>query len=331
MSPRPLRWGVLGAAWIARRALLPALRAAGDEVVALASSRPAAGRALAAEFEIPYFFERYEAVLEIPLDAVYVPLPNSLHRGWTLAALEAGKHVLCEKPLALSALEAEEMGRAAARRGLALAEAVMYRYHPRWQVVHRALRQGRLGQLRHLQGRFTFPLAEGANPRWEADLGGGALLDVGSYLINASRWLAGEPGRVLARGFERHGVDSDDSILLEFRGPGCPAAAELACGFDATESQELVLVGTEGTLRVPKPFTAWTGEEIPLELERQLGGPVELLPTPAADPYQLMVEAFGRSVRDGTPLPTGARDGERNLRVLDACRRSMATAAWERP
>ncbi|MGH7611650.1 MAG: Gfo/Idh/MocA family protein [Candidatus Dormibacteria bacterium] len=331
MSSRPLRWGVLGAAWIARRALLPAIRACGDELVALASSRPESGRELARDFEIPYFFERYEAVLEIPLDAVYIPLPNSLHRPWALQAIAQGKHVLCEKPLALSAAEAAEMGQAAARRGLVLAEAVMYRYHPRWQLLRRTLAQGRIGRLRHLQGSFTFPLADGPNPRWIAELGGGALYDVGCYLVNASRWLAGEPELVLARQSCRHGVDSDTSILLQFPSSLGPVSAELVCGFDAAESQQLLLVGSEATLRVPKPFTAWTAEEIPLWLSTAPGGMEQELPTPAADPYQLMVEAFGRSVREGRPVATGARDAEANLRVLDACRRSAPTTSWERP
>jgi predicted dehydrogenase len=331
VTAAPLRWGVLGAADIASKAVIPAIIAAGGELVALASRDPERGGEMAARFQIPRLCLTYQALLEADLEAVYIPLPNSLHRPWTLRAVAAGKHVLCEKPLALTAAEAMEMREAAADRGVVLAEAVMYRYHPRWQLIHGLVADGRLGSLRHLQGSFTFPLGPEPDIRWDPALGGGALYDVGSYLVNACRWLAGEPTRVLTRAELRHGVVSDGSMLLEFKTPAGPVSAELAYGFESAEHQRLELIGTEASLTVPKPFTAWREEAIPLWMSPTPGGTSRRIPTPAADPYQEMVAAFTARVRGGPPLPTEAEDAELGLRVLDAGHRSLVTEGWEIP
>jgi len=331
VTVRPLRWGVLGAAAIARQAVLPAIQAAGGEVVALASRDPRRGRRLAADFGIPLLCSQYQALLESDLDAVYIPLPNSLHLPWTLRAMAAGKHVLCEKPLTLNAAEARQMVRAAKSHQVVLTEAVMYRYHPRWALVRQLVAEGRLGHLRHLQGSFTFTLRPPPDIRWKSALGGGALYDLGSYLVSACRWLAGEPQRVLARARNRHGVDSDGSVLLEFAGAGGPLSAELAYSFEAAEHQSLELIGSDASLTIPKPFTAWRGEAIPVRLRSVPTGSEESIPTPAADPYLEMVSAFTAAVREGLPLSTDAHDGELGLRVLEACQRSLVSQSWERP
>lgn len=331
MTAAPLRWGVLGAADIANKAVIPAILAAGGDMAALASRDPERGGAMAAAFGIPQLCPSYEALLEADLDAVYIPLPNSLHRAWALRAVAAGKHVLCEKPLALTAAEAKEMGEAAANAGVVLAEAVMYRYHPRWQVIRGLVSDGSLGSLRHLQGTFTFPLRPESDIRWDPALGGGALYDVGSYLVNATRWLAGEPTRVLTRAELRHGVVSDGSMLLEFEATQGPLSAELAYSFESAEHQRLELIGTEASLTIPKPFTAWHEEAIPLWLSPVPGGTSRRIPTPAADPYQEMVSAFTDRVGGGAPLPTEAEDAELGLRVLDAGHRSHLSGGWEIP
>lgn len=329
MTAARLRWGVLGAADIANKAVIPAILGAGGELVALASRDPKRGREMAARFEIPQLCPSYEALLEVDLDAVYIPLPNSLHRSWTLRAVAAGRHVLCEKPLALTAAEAMEMRGAAAKAGVVLAEAVMYRYHPRWQLIRELVADGNLGSLRHLQGTFTFPLGPEPGIRWEPSLGGGALYDVGSYLVNACRWLVGEPTRVLARADLTHGVVSDGSMLLEFETPRGPTSAELAYSFESAEHQQLELIGTEASLTIPKPFTAWHKEAIPLWMSPTPGGTSRRIPTPAADPYQKMVSAFTARVGGGALLPTEADDAELNLRVLDAGHRSQVSGVWE--
>ena len=331
MTDAPLRWGVLGAADIARKAVMPAIQAAGGELVALASRDPERGRELTSRFTIPRLCLSYQELVETELDAVYIPLPNSLHLPWTLQAVAAGKHVLCEKPLALTAAEVRQMQDAAQDHGVVLAEAAMYRYHPRWQAVHRLIAEGEIGRLRHLQGSFTFRLGPSPNIRWNRALGGGALYDIGSYLVSACRWLAGEPSRVLARAEMRRGVDSDGSLLLEFPSSHGPVSAELAYSFDSAEHQQLEVIGTKGSLLIPTPFTAWRDEEIPVWLSQDSASAARSVATPAADPYQAMVAAFTARVRGGPLLPTAPEDSELGLKVLDAARRSVDSASWERP
>ena len=323
----PLRWGVLGAAWVARQAMLPALRAAGAPVVAIAARDPERARACAQAFGIPTVHPSYEAVCADPaVEAVYIPLPTHLHRPWALRAAAHGKPVLCEKPLAESAAAAEEMRQAFAVRGLLLGEAVMYRYHPRWPALRALVDGGELGALRHLSAAFTFPLDPAPNYRWEAACGGGALLDVGSYGVNAVCWLAGgAPEAVAACSVARGGVDLETTAVLRF--PGGPTATVVA-GFGSAEHQVLTVIGTRGTLTVPRPFTAWTAESYPATLVRD--GAAEPIPMVAADPYAAMVQAFTRAVRAGQPFATTAAEGCRTLHVLDACRRAAGHQRWER-
>ncbi|HUY54024.1 MAG TPA: Gfo/Idh/MocA family oxidoreductase [Candidatus Nanopelagicaceae bacterium] len=330
MSRRTLRWGVLGAARIAAQAVVPALQAAGDQVLVLGSRDPGRGRAAAAKMGIPMAVDGYQGVLEQDLDAIYVPLPNALHRPWVLAALASGKHVLCEKPLGLSALEAEEMAAAAQRAQLVLAEAVMYRYHPRWQLVMDLVRRGELGAVRQLSGGFSFRLRPPPDVRWEGELGGGALYDVGSYLINASRWVVGrEPERAVALATLRRGVDESTSMLLEFA-PGQGTAATLAalsCGFATAGSEWLRIEGDQAAISIPKPFTAWHDERPPILVDGPVGE--RRIDSPAADPYLEMVAAFGRAVEALAPVQTSAEDAAGTLAVVDACRASWLSGTWQ--
>ncbi len=317
---------MLGAAWVARQAVLPALRATGAPVVAIAARDPERARACAQDFGIAAVHQGYEAVCADPaVEAVYIPLPNHLHRPWALRAAAHGKAVLCEKPLAETAAAAEEMGQAFAQRGLLLGEAVMYRYHPRWTALRALVDAGRLGELRHVAAAFTFPLDPAPGHRWEAACGGGALLDVGSYGVNAACWLLGAaPEAVAASSVARGDVDLETTAVLRF--PGGPTATVVA-GFGAAEHQVLTLIGSRGTLTVPRPFTAWVAESHPANLVRD--GAEETIPMTAADPYAAMVEAFTRAVRRGDPFATTAAEGCRTLAVLDACRRAARHQRWE--
>ncbi len=268
--------------------------------------------------------EGYQAVLERDLDCVYIPLPNSEHRPWTLAALARGRHVLCEKPLALSEAEALEMAAAASASGRVLGEAVMYRYHPRWALVRKIVSAGELGEVRLISGNFSFTLGSGVDYRWDPTLGGGALYDVGSYLVSAARWMAGrEPTQVKSVAVLARGVDLAASISLCF--PSQPGAGEclaaLACGLDAAESEWITIEGTQGAVRLERPFTAWHTEALPVV--RRLGARgSEELAVPATNPYTEMVRAFHAAVTTGQPLLTTAVDGAANLAVLDRCRKS---------
>jgi predicted dehydrogenase len=305
--------------------VVPAIRAAGGEVVAVGSRDLERAQRMARELGIPEALPGYEAVLAAPLDCIYLPLPNSLHLEWAVRALAAGKHVLCEKPLALSAEEALAMERAARTHGRVLAEALMYRYHPRWEQALRLLRSGVIGEPRHVAGSFAFRLAPGDDYRWRAELGGGALYDVGSYLISASRQVfSAEPLRALAAARMREGVDVRCDLLLDF---GELGSAALGCAFNRGESQWLRVEGDEGTLRIPLPFTAWTGQQLPLYLARSPVGAEERLETQAADPYREMAGQFMRAVRTRELPLTAAWEAAANLAVLDACRGSMASGA----
>jgi xylose dehydrogenase (NAD/NADP) len=288
----PLRWGVLGAAWIADRALLPALREAeGSELLAIASRDPSRARELAVRHGIPRVHADYAALLGDPeVDAVYVPLPNSLHLPWTQRALAAGKHVLCEKPLALNATEAHEMADAARSAGRLLMEAGMYRFQPRMRALVASLAGA---EIRHLSAAFAFPIQAVDNYRLRPELGGGALLDVGFYVADVARWLLGEPERVEAV-IRSDAVDMTCSALLGFAGG---AQAALFASFESAEHQELVVVCADRVVRLEWPFT----------------------PQPD-DQYRLMVEAFCEAVRTGAEPPLPLESTIANMRLLDRIR-----------
>jgi predicted dehydrogenase len=238
----------------------------------------------------------YDAVLDDPeVDAVYVPLVNTLHREWTLRALASGKHVLCEKPLGMNAAEAEEMATAARDARLHLMEAFMYRFHPRAQAFVASVRDAL-----YVHATFGFNLSDPSNYRMHASLGGGALLDVGCYTVNVSRWILGEPDGVLAT-LKRDrsggdGVDTTVTGLLHFAGG---ATASVWASFDSPEGQELVVVESERTQRLAMPFSAWRDPD---------------------DPYQLMVESFADSVIENRPVAIPPEDSIANMRVLDRIR-----------
>jgi xylose dehydrogenase (NAD/NADP) len=284
-----LRFGILGAADIARKALIPAIDAAANaELVGLASRNFERGRRL---FAGRVYGDYLELIDDPKVDAVYLPLPNNLHREWTLRALAAGKHVLCEKPLALNAQEADEMAAAAERSGRLLMEAFMYRFHPRIRSIVAGLRHNPPADL---VARFGFPIDAPGNYRLDPALGGGALLDVGCYTINLARWVLGEPEWVEAKGHSAQ-VDLTVEMTLGF---ASGARAELFASFETPETQRL----EAGGVIVEKPFTAWKD------------------PT---DPYQAMVEEFSAAALGGSAAPLSLQDSIANLRVVDAVRRSL--------
>jgi predicted dehydrogenase len=290
-------WGVLGAAWIAGRAVLPAIAASRNgRLISIASRDRARARKFAAEHSIQRVAADYDAVLADPdVDAVYIPLVNNLHLEWTLRAFDAGKHVLCEKPLAMNAIEAERMAEAASRSGRLLMEAFMYRFHPRARAFVDGLR-GR--PILHVHSTFGFREEDRDNYRMIRELGGGALLDVGCYTVNVARWLLGEPSTVLAQAHVDPEADVDVSTgaLLGFDGG---ATASLWCSFESGEDQRLIVITRDGTSVLERPFSAWRDPE---------------------DPYQLMVESFADSVLSATPVELPLEDTIANMRVLDRIR-----------
>ena len=317
-----LRWGILSTADIARNKVIPGLRkAARCEIVAIASRDDRRAAEAAAELGIPRAHGSYEALLADPeVDAVYIPLPNHLHAEWTIAAARAGKHVLCEKPLALTAADAERMGEASRAAGVHLMEAFMYRLHPSWVAVRELVAAGRIGRLVAVDSWFSYFNDDLANIRNQADVGGGALFDIGCYCINLSRMLfGGEPRDVQAwlRRDEDAGVDVVTSALLAFD----DGVATFTCSTRAEPDQRVHIHGTTGRITVPIPFNI--PPDRPTEIWLTAGGdpPVapstEVLRFETADPYMVEGERFAAAVLDGLPTPTPVEDAVANLRVIE--------------
>ena len=273
--------------------MLPAIAASTNgRIVAMASRQPERAREMLSPYSDARVAESYDTVLaDREVDAVYIPLPNSLHREWTLRALDAGKHVLCEKPLGLDAGEAEEMAAAASRAGLHLMEAFMYRFHP-------AMREfvARVREPLHIETSFGFQLHDRNDIRLKRELGGGALLDIGCYMVSVSRWILGDPVDVLAKATLENGVDITTTALLRFEGG---ATASMWASFESPEEQELKVVTRHEVLRRNRPFSSWRDPH---------------------DPYQLMVESFARSVLNDSPVEISPAESVANMRVLDRIR-----------
>jgi predicted dehydrogenase len=317
-----LRWGILSTADIARRKVVPGMRKADRcEVAAIASRDAGAAEKVAEELGIPRSHGSYDALLADPeVDAVYIPLPNHLHTEWAIAAARAGKHVLCEKPLATTAVDAQRMVDVAEAEGVHLMEAFMYRLHPSWAAAHELVRSGRIGRLTSVQSWFSYFNDDATNIRNMRDAGGGALFDIGSYCVNLSRWLfADEPMKVSAA-LERDpdlGVDVLTSAILTFR----HGIASFSCSIRAEDDQRVHIYGTEGRISIGIPFNI--PPDRPTEVYLSAGGdpPVapatEVLTFPVADPYTVEAERFAAAVLDGLPTPTPPQDAVANLRVIE--------------
>jgi predicted dehydrogenase len=318
-----LRWGILSTAAIGRQKVIPAIqRAERCAVTAIASRDPARGRAVAAELGIPRVHDSYEALLADPeVDAVYIPLPNHLHAEWSIAAARAGKHILCEKPLALTAADAERMIAAATDAGVGLMEAFMYRQHPSWVAVRELVATGRIGELLAVQSWFSFYNDEPTNIRNILEAGGGALYDIGCYCVNLSRMLFGaEPSRVQSaiRRDPLTGVDVVVSAILEFG----DRVATFTASTRAEDDQRVHLHGTTGRISIEIPFNI--PPDRPTRVFVAAGGDppvapnVETLTFPPADPYTVEAETFARAVLERGPVPLPPDDAVGNLRVMEA-------------
>ncbi len=309
-----LRWGILGPGNIAAKRVAPAMRAAGHDLACIGSRSLTRAQAFAANHGVRRARGSYAEVLEADdVDAVYVSLPNDVHEEWTIAALEAGKHVLCEKPLSLDAASAGRMAASSAEHGRLLMEAGMWRFHPRTAATFEVLRERRIGDLRLVHAAFAFRMRNAENYRALLQHGGGALLDIGYYGVTAARWFAGdEPDAV--RAVQRRwpgGVDGTTFALLSFP---AGATASIQASFDSARHEVVDLVGTDGTLRLPRTFTAHADFDAPLLVDG------EPLATWRADPYREMVAAFADAVAGGGPAPLPLDDSVATAEVLDRIR-----------
>jgi predicted dehydrogenase len=322
MTSEPVRWGVLGTAHIGVEKVIPAMRPSTvSRVVAIASRSQEQAEAAASSLGIPAAHGSYQALLDDPeVEAVYIPLPNHLHPEWTMAAAAAGKHVLCEKPLAITSADAAAMVEACAAAEVKLMEAFMYRLHPLWVQVRQMMAGGLVGELVALQSFFSYRNVDAGNIRNIAEYGGGAMLDIGCYPVNLARMLFGaEPTEV--RAAIRHdpdfGTDVVTSAILDFDG----RHATFTCSTQIEPSQRVELVGTAGRLVVEIPYNI--PPDIPTRILHIAGGDPPVSPTTvvheveAADQYRIQADAFSRAIRDGTPVPTAPEDAVANLRVIE--------------
>jgi predicted dehydrogenase len=316
-----VRWGILSTANIGRAAVIPAIRESSNgDVIAVASRSEEVAREFAAANGIPDAYSTYQGLLDDErIDAIYIPLPNSLHREWTVRAVEAGKHVLCEKPLALNSAECDEMAAAAEKAGVVCMEAFMYRFHPRITRVIELLRLGVIGNVRSLYSAFTFRLTSPDNIRLDPELGGGSLMDVGCYCVNVCRTVVGsEPLEVQAYAqWTDRDVDEQMAGMLRFA-DGVTAQFDSALTMERREC--LHIAGTKGHLEVPRVFIPGT-DDVTIE-EFHGREEVKTHSIGGVNEYTEMVEHFSRCVLSGKSVRYPFSEASMNMRVIEALYRS---------
>ncbi|MGH0001847.1 Gfo/Idh/MocA family protein [Pseudovibrio ascidiaceicola] len=327
-----VKWGVLSTARIGRDKVIPALqKAKGVEVVAIASRNEENAKKVAAELSIEKAYGSYEALLADPdIDVIYNPLPNHMHVPMTIEAVKAGKHVLCEKPIALDADEARLLLEMPDNRFVM--EAFMVRAHPQWQRALEIVESGELGKLQSIQAFFGYSNQDPQNIRNKAELGGGGLMDIGCYPIVASRYFFdAEPERVvsLVDRDKNFGTDRLTSVMMDF---GEGRQAQFTVSTQSAPYQRINLVGTAKRLEILIPFNAPAGEETILRLDSGSlpgDGAIEVERVAACDQYTLQGELFSRVVKGEEELPYGVADAIQNMEIIDAIVRSERNDSWE--
>ncbi|HSY03215.1 MAG TPA: Gfo/Idh/MocA family oxidoreductase [Acidobacteriaceae bacterium] len=328
-----LRWGILSTASIGLRKVIPGMqRGQFTAVTAIASRDLAKAREAAASLGIPTAYGSYEELLADPnIDVIYNPLPNQLHVPLTIQAAEAGKHVLCEKPFALTADEARTMLAVRDRTGIVMGEAFMIRSHPQWLRMRALLDEGRIGPLRSVVAAFSYFNDDPANIRNRPETGGGALYDIGCYCIQASRYGFGqEPTRVVGLIDRDPQLQTDrlTSAILDF-----PAGhAIFSCSTQLVPYQRVHFLGTRGRIEIEIPFNA--PPDRPTRLFVDVGGDIfgRSITTetfPVTDQYTLQGDAFSRAILDGTPVPVSLEEGIANMAVIDAIFKSAHSGHWQ--
>lgn len=338
-SAEPVRWGILGTANIALTKVIPAMRqSALARVEAIASRDIDKARKAASAQGIDRAYGTYEELLEDPaIEAVYIPLPNHLHVPWTIKAAQAGKHVLCEKPIATSAAEARQLLEVRRHTGRVIEEAFMVRTHPQWLEARRLARSGRIGDLRLVTGHFSYFRRDPHDVRSRLEFGGGALFDIGCYPITMSRWLFDEePTEAIAmieRDPDMH-IDRLLSAMLRF--PSGQAA--FTCAGQLVPFQRVEIFGTRGRIMIEIPFNAPPPPptDRPCRIfvddgSKFASAAAEVIEFPIVDQYTLQTDHFCRALRGDEDVPVTLEDSIANLEVIDALFRSAETHRWERP
>jgi predicted dehydrogenase len=330
-----IRWGVLGVAKIATAKIIPAMQRGRSSVVTVIASRdPARAEAAARAFGVPKAYGSYEALLADPdVDAVYIPLPNHLHVPWTIRAAEAGKHVLCEKPIALSADEARQLPAVRERTGVQIQEAFMVRTHPQWVKARELVQAGRIGELRSMIGHFSYFNLDPANIRNVPEFGGGGLMDIGCYLVNTSRFIFDrEPERVTCV-VDRDPIlkiDRTSSMVLDFGGGHLAGT----CSTQMAPYQRVQICGAKGRIEIEIPFNAPPDRACRLFVDSGqdlFGSGIETIELPVCDQYTIQADLFSDAVLAGRPVPLPIEDAILNMACIDALFRSAQSGRWESP
>jgi predicted dehydrogenase len=331
---QPVNWGIISTALIGTAKVIPAMQKSKHcRIQAIASRDLALAKKWAKELGIPKAYGSYEELLaDREIEAVYNPLPNHLHVPWSIKAAEAGKHVLCEKPVALDAKEAQQLVAARDRTGKLITEAFMVRSHPQWLRARELVRQGKIGELRAVQGLFTYFLTDPENVRNKADIGGGGLYDIGCYPIVTSRFLfGGEPTRVV--GLVEYDpvlkIDRLASAILDYP----KGQASFTCATQLVSYQRMQILGTKGRIEVEIPFNAPPDQPCRIFIDdgSALGDASAKEETfPVCDQYAIQGDLFSEAIRSGKPVEFPLENAVQNMRIIDAIFRSAKTGGWEK-
>ncbi len=330
---KKIRWGVLGAAKIAVTKVIPAMRQGTySEISAIASRDLGKARQTARDLKIPKFYGSYEELLADPeIDAIYNPLPNNLHVPWTIKAAEAGKHVLCEKPIALTTEETRKLIETRDRTGVKIQEAFMVRTHPQWLVVRDLVKQNRTGKLQAINGFFSYYNDDAANIRNQTETGGGALFDIGCYCINLPRFILGEEPRKVAALIKRDDISRVDkltSAILDF--PTC--LSTFTCSTQLVPYQRMQFFGTGGRIEVEIPINIPVDRPTRIFIDNTgnlYGENTETIEIPAVNQYTIQGDLFSRAILENTEPPISLEDSVKNMAVIEAVFRAAESGNWE--
>jgi predicted dehydrogenase len=333
MTAHKVRWGVLGAANIATKKVIPGMQKGEWSVItAIASREPSKAEEAAHRLGIPKAYGSYEELLADPeIEAIYNPLPNNLHVPWSIKAAQAGKHVLCEKPLSLTAAEAKALLAVRSRTGVRMGEAFMVRAHPQWLRTRELIRSDRIGRLCSIAGFFSYFNRDPGNIRNIPECGGGALMDIGCYPITVSRFIFGEePSRVVGL-IERDPdmkIDRLTSVIMEF-----PSGQSVfTCGTQLVPYQRMQFFGTLGRIEIEIPFNAPNDRPCRISIDDGqdvFGSGVSTETVPTCDQYMMQGDLFSKAIREGGEVPVSVEDAVKNMTVIEAIFRSAESGKWE--
>jgi len=325
-----VRWGVLSTAKIGIEKVIPAMQQGEfSEIVAIASRSKSNADARTSQLNIPASYGSYEELLnDTSIDAVYIPLPNNLHVPWAIKALNANKHVLCEKPIALTSAEAEQLLIAAREKPhLKIMEAFMYRFHPQWQHAKKLVNDGEIGELKTIQSVFSYYNVDPKNIRNQKDTGGGGMMDIGCYCISLSRFIFGkEPERVFGIVDYDPELQTDRlaSAILDFS----PGTSSFTCSTQLTPYQRVNIFGTKGRIEIEIPFNAPLNEPTKIWIQSKTG--IQEIVFEAANQYTIQGDLFSRAILDNTTVPTELEDAVNNMKIIEAIIESSNEKRWKK-